>query len=121
MKSLRVLDQLSGKITLRRSVDAGVGVAGARGEHLRALHVVRGVGPLAGVDPEVAVDLAAIVGWVSSGSSCSWEGNGMGRATVGWRWTTKESALISFWIIFIGRSRNRSSMGAKSSRKETEA
>ena len=106
------------KCTLR-SVDAGVGVAGARGEHLRALHVVRGVGPLAGVDPEVAVDLAAIVGWVSSGSS--WEGNGMGMAAISWRWTTKESALISFWIIFIGRPRDRSSMGANSSRKETEA
>ena len=54
---------------MRRSVDAGVGVAGARGEQLRALHVVRGVGPLAGVHPEVAVNLATIVSRISSGSS----------------------------------------------------
>ena len=39
-----------------RSVDAGVGVTGARGEHLGVLHAVRGVGPLAGVNPKVAVD-----------------------------------------------------------------
>ena len=100
-----------------RSVDAGVGVTGARGEHLGVLHAVRGVGPLAGVNPKVAVDLAAIVRWVSPGSS--WEGDGMGRATIGWRWTTKES--ISSCIIFIVRPRNRSSMGTNSSRKETEA
>ena len=84
-----------------------------------ALHVVRGVGPLAGVDPEVAVDLATIVPWVSSGSSSSWEGNGMGRAAIDWRWTTVEARIRS--IIFIGRPRDRSSMGADSSRKEIKA